>query len=72
VDQDDLDRAGLATVPDDPAVGPDDPLGHDRPPRRSVEMALEGVDVLKALLPELVRRGFPEAASASRATRAPE
>jgi hypothetical protein len=32
VDQHDLNRAALAAAPDDPAPGPDDRLGHDRPP----------------------------------------
>ena len=31
VNQHDLDRAALALAPDDPAPGPDDRLGHDRP-----------------------------------------
>src|SRR5512133_1445859 len=33
VDQDNLHPAARATAPDDPAAGPDDRLGHDRPPR---------------------------------------
>jgi hypothetical protein len=40
--QDDLDPAALAAAPDDPAAGPNDRLGHDRPPRW-VERARQAV-----------------------------
>ena len=36
VDQDDLDVAGLAMAPDDPAAGSDDRLGDDAAPFRTV------------------------------------